>query len=204
MQRFKEYKKYTFLTGEIHLLKYSEVIGLPVICITTGKKLGVVNDITIDKSSRKIEAIIIENKKNDFSKKAILLDDIENIGSDAVIASKNYKLSSTKDLKGMPFINMKDRAGIYGLKVFSKTGRDMGIVKDVLFDPKTSLVEVVVLSDGLLSDLIRGRNILPLFGHVEFSDESLLVDSEAVSEISNTGGGLLNRLKENNERNDTY
>lgn len=191
-----------FETGEIYLLKYSEVIGLPVICITTGKKIGVVNDITVDTGSKKIEAIIIENKKNDFSKKAILTEYVENIGPDAVIVNNCSTFNNLKDLKGMPFNTFKGRTGIYGLKVFSKSGKDIGVIKDVLFDPETLLVEVVELSDGLLTDLIQGRNILPLFGHVEFSDESLLVGHEALSEISNTGGGLRNRLKENKERND--
>ena len=50
------------------------------------------------------------------------------------------------------------------------------------------------VSDGLLQDIITGRNILPLFGKVEFGEENILVDKEAVEEMLSNGGGLKKKL----------
>ena len=83
---------------------------------------------------------------------------------------------------------------IKGLKVYTKTGQDLGVVNDILFDQKTGTIEGVEVSDGVLQDIVLGRKVVPLFGKVEFSSESMLVDKEALDEMTSTGGGLIRIL----------
>jgi len=174
--------------GEIVLEKYSEVIGLPVICIENGKKIGIIKDVIFYPKGQEVTGFLLENKGYEITKKVILLKDVLNLGKDALIVNEGScikelrKVNKTQELKG--------KGNVKGLKVYSKSGKDLGLVKDVLFDHKTGVIEGVEISDGILQDIVQGRNILPLIGRVEFGEENILVEKEAVDEMTDTGGGL--------------
>jgi uncharacterized protein YrrD len=168
--------------------KYSEVIGLPVICINDGKKIGNIKDVIFCTTDKDVKAFLLERKGCQISSKAIALKDVLSLGKDALIVSDCTCAKSLNKLKGT--INFKNRTPIKGLKVYSRNGDELGIVGNILFDYKTGKIEGVEVSDGLLKDIVKGRNIVPLFGNVEFSEENILVEKEAVEEMMNTGGGL--------------
>mgnify|MGYP005840605977 CR=1 FL=1 len=172
--------------------RYSEVVGLPVICIDDGRRIGVVRDAVFCPVTREVRALILERKGYEIDHKVVLYEDILNLGRDAVVvngvscAVPMRKLEAGGRLKGRMKIN--------GLRIYSKSGKDLGTVKDILFDGSTGKIEGVEVSDGLVQDLVDGRNILPLFGKVEFSDEIILVDREAVEEMVSTGGGIRRKI----------
>lgn len=172
--------------------KYSEVIGLPVICIENGKKLGVIEDMIFCPKLKQIQALLLERKGYQIRKKVLLMKDIHRMGKDAVVVKDCTCLTDMKKAEAEKEI--KDKGNVLGLRIYTKTGEDIGVVKDVLFDYQTGTIEGVELSDGLFQDIIQGRNILPLFGKVEFGEENILVDREAVEEILTNGGGLRKKL----------
>lgn len=172
--------------------RYSEVVGLPVICIEDGKRIGIVCDIIFCPKKKEVKALLLERKGCEISMKAILLRDIASLGKDAVIVKDCTRVTKMRKLKDEELFI--DKGEVKGLRIFTKSGHDLGVVKDVLFDYKTGSIEGLEISDGLLQDIVQGRNILPLFGKVEFSEESILVDREAVEEMTTTGGGLKNIL----------
>ncbi|MDD4494185.1 MAG: PRC-barrel domain-containing protein, partial [Eubacteriales bacterium] len=89
---------------------------------------------------------------------------------------------------------------IRGCKVFSRSGQELGFVEDYLFDPSSGLIEGVELSDGIVQDVLKGRNTLPFVGNVEFAEESIIVGREAVEEMTSSGGGLLKRIEGRNSK----
>ena len=170
--------------------RYSEVLGLPAICLEDGKKVGVIKNIIFCPKKKKLLAFLLECRSYELSKKVILAEDIINLGKDAVIISDLKCLKDLRKIKNTDeFI---DKGEVIGLRVYSRSGEDMGIVKDVIFDYKTGSIEGVEISDGLMQDIVKGRSVLPLIGKVEFGEDVILADSEAVEEIMETGGGLKN------------
>ena len=171
--------------------KYSEVVGLPVICSDNGKLIGIIRNIIFNLDTRTVEAFVLEKTGLVNSRKVLYLKDVVRLGKDAVIIENDNCTISWKEAKSLVLRNENTLAGF---RVFSRSGKEMGIVKDVLFDYKTGLIEGVELSDSLFNDLMNGRNILPLFGKVEFGEDIILVDNEAVEEMTNTGGGIRNKF----------
>lgn len=170
--------------------RYSEVLGLPVICVEDGKKVGVVKNIIFCPKRKKLLAFLLECKSYELNKKVILSKDIVNLGKDAVLIKDLSSLQALRKVKNTDeFI---EKGEIIGLRVYSKAGEDMGIVKDVIFDYKSWTIDGVEISDGLIQDIVKGRSVLPLIGKVEFGESILLVDKEAVEEMTETGGGLKN------------
>lgn len=174
------------------MIKYSEVIGLPAISFDNGKNLGIVKDIIFCPKNKEIKAFLLERRNYEFHKRLVLYRDTVNLGRDALIVRSDSALKRLNDIESSGEI--KDKGEVLGLKVYTKSGEDLGTVKDVLIDYKNGLIEGVEVSDGLLQDIVKGRNIVPLFGKVEFSEDNILVGREALDEIESTGGGLRKRL----------
>ncbi|AEV69390.1 PRC-barrel domain-containing protein [Acetivibrio clariflavus] len=174
--------------------KYSEVLGLPVISLNNGKKVGNVKNIFFCPKKKKILAFLLECKSFEFNKKIIYTEDIINIGKDAVIIKDEDSLKDLKKTKNSH--EFTEKGEVIGLRVISKKGEDVGIVKDVIFDYKNNCIEGVEISDGLIHDLVKGRSVLPLIGKVEFGEEIILVGNDAVEEIMETGGGISNIIKD--------
>lgn len=168
--------------------KYSEIVGLPVFSAGSGKKLSDVTDIVFSKKKITITGLIAGNKVIPQSEKGIAFEDVVSMGRDAVMVKEDLILKKIdRDF-------LCDRLELIGLRVYTREGTNIGIVKDVLFDDRTGDVEGVEMSDGLFSDIVSGRNILPLFGGIEFNDECMFVGKEAYEEMLHDGGGLKNLL----------
>lgn len=178
------------------LQKYSEVIGLPVICADNGKKIANIKDVVFCPQKRSVLAFLLESRRYELKRKAVLTKDVLSLGRDALIINDCSCVADIKKLEKNQ--ELKDRGQLLGRRIYTKWGEDLGRVEDILFDHKNGSVEGVEISDGLLQDIIQGRKILPLFGKVEFGEDNILVDNEAVEEMMNTGGGLKRRLLQKN------
>ncbi len=175
------------------LKKYSEVLGLPVISSTDGLKIGTLKDIVFNRDNKGILAFLLEKGAYAVKGTVIMLENILSLGNDALIVDNPDNLLEFRRFKKM--YNLNERNNLRGLKIFTHSGEDLGMVQDILFDYRTGKVEGVQVSDGLVQDIIMGRNILPFFGKVEIGSSNILVEEEAVAEMISTGGGLRSRLE---------
>ncbi len=173
--------------------KYSDVLGLPVISAKNGMKIGTLKDVVFCKYNKGVLGFIIEKESHSIKGNVVMLQDVLSLGNDALIIEDSDNLIEYRKIKKTP--EMLERMQLRGFKIYTHSGNDIGIVKDILFDYKTGKVEGVQVSDGLLQDLLMGRNILPFLGKIEIGNENILVDNEAVEEMMNTGGGIRSRLE---------
>lgn len=175
--------------------RYSEVLGLPVICAANGKMLGIVKDIVFCPKERKVVAFLLERKGCEIRKRVVLIEDALSLGKDALIVDDVDSVKELRKVEDGP--EFKEKGDILGLRIYTKSGDDLGVVKDVLFDFTHGKIDGVEISDGLVQDIVKGRNVLPLIGKVEFGEENILVDSESVEEMMETGGGIKNIIEGN-------
>lgn len=174
------------------LHRYSEVLNLPVLCADSGKKAGVVKDIIFSLDNKEVKALLLEQKGLSLKKKVVFLNELLSLGGDAAIVNSS---SCVSDMDRAAYSEaFRDEGSLLGLKVYSKTGGELGVVKDVIFDYQTGKIESFEISDGLFQDVMQGRKLLPLFGKVELGEEFAIVGSEAVEEMEDTGGGIRNKL----------
>ncbi len=181
------------------LCRYSEVLNLPVICADNGRKAGIVKDILFSTGDRQVKALLLEQRRLSSKRRIIWFDDMVSLGDDAVIVGSSdcvadMDRTSFREAFGEETSPIGDEGGLIGTKVYSKAGDEVGVIRDVMFDPVTGRIEGFEISDGLLQDVIHGRKVLPLLGKAEFGREFAVVDKEAVDEMKETGGGIRNRL----------
>jgi len=160
---------------------------------------------TDERGSREYN-IALGQKRAEAVKRALVLLGVNeaqvesvSLGEDAVIVGSSNSVAdmdrtSFRETFGDETAPMGDEGGLIGTKVYSKAGSEVGVIRDVMFDPVTGRIEGFEISDGLLQDVIQGRKVLPLLGKTEFGREFAVVDNEAVDEMKETGGGIRNRL----------
>jgi uncharacterized protein YrrD len=179
------------------LHKISEVLGLPVFCKKEGKFAGTVKDLAFMRNGREFAGILVEPKSGySLTRRFIKKESVLKFESETIVIDT---AESIQNLRKSEFENRySDSVSIRGLKVFSRNGQELGFVEDFLFDPSTGYMEGIELSDGLVQDILRGRNTLPLLGNVEFAEESIFVGKEAIEEMTTSGKGLLKRIEGRN------
>ena len=171
------------------------MLGLPVISAHNGDKIGIIKDVVFDREDRSAKAYILEKGSYTFSGRVAMKESILNVGEDAVIIDC---LKSLKDYKKFKHCElMKKRLVLRGFKIYTRSGKDLGSVNDILFDQDSGVIEAIIVSDGLFQDIFTGRSTLPLIGKIEIGNDSILVEEEAAAEMTNNGGGLLKRLQRN-------
>lgn len=111
-------------------------------------------------------------------RKLIISEDIIKLGKDAVLVT-----SSSKDVINYnqdEFYQIKDK------EIYTKEGTNLGLVKDIRINEETGDIECFEISNGIISDIINGRVILPLIGKISFLDDCILVENEAFQEVITT------------------
>ncbi len=170
------------------MLKCNEVIGLPVIDSKQGVKMGAVKDVLFDIKTRKLKGILIEQNGYELKKKVIEKDNILSLGRDAIVVTEH---SCIKKMSNGEF---KKRFGkknsVRGYKIFSDSGDELGAVRDILFDFEYGIMEGVEITDGIMQDIIEGRNVIPLIGNVEFGKDQMIVGKQSLEEMISSGKGL--------------
>jgi uncharacterized protein YrrD len=133
-----------------------EIVGLPVIKLSTGKELGLVADLFWNHDQRKIKAISLDTGRVVSVVEPISVGDIAFMGQDAVTVSGEATTGGNADSD-----SDKSIGTVAGVMVVTDTGRNLGTLQDLVFDDNGELLVGYEVSGGLVGDFISGREVLP-------------------------------------------
>lgn len=158
------------------------LIGLPVLDHVSGKRLGTVRDVLVDRGWA-MRGIVLDYKSWFGSARYVDWRNVRTIGHDAVMVDGKSSVRRYKDVAGIYFLCYgKNR--LKGLPVISTEGIQMGHLEDVYFSQK--MEESIIgfeLSDGLLTDLVEGRRNIPVPEGAMRGDDMILVPVLPAGEI---------------------
>ncbi|MGE4282273.1 MAG: PRC-barrel domain-containing protein [Clostridia bacterium] len=177
------------------MLRFSTVIGLPVVSIKSGTKIAVVKDIIFDANTKKLVGLVVHCKKLMFNNKIILIEDIMSAGINAILIEDEDILISSEKLTQLPNTK-KYWEEFIGTPVYSDNGVNIGEIQDVSFDWELGLLEELEISDGVVQDLIEGRKILPALESIELEQGIVIIDTHNMNQLKNSGKGIKKFLLE--------
>lgn len=163
------------------LIRQSECTGLPIISFESSKIIGRVKEFLFVEDVRKFFGIMLDGEL--FNKdKVILSKNVIKIGKGAIIVDGEDVIKDLKNVLGYNqfLYQFRDK------EIYTKDGKNLGMVKDIRINEINGDVECLEISDGIISDLINGRGILPLIGKIAFSSDCILVENEAYQELQTT------------------
>lgn len=162
-----------------------DVIGLPVICVQTGKQIGQVTDLLLNEDWQ-VQAFLLGAAYWFQEATCVVWEDIIALGEDAVTVEredviKPFEAKSTWQLL------LGGSRRIKGLPLLTVNGQQLGVVEDVYLDAKLGKNVIgYELTEGFISDLKEGRKWLPMPDSVKVGEDALIVPvhaSEALEEI---------------------
>lgn len=161
--------------------KVSELIGMPVLDGDKDVIMGYVRDVFIDQKGKKILFCKIEKKRWRGIAEKLYFDDILSYGERALVVASVVPNKKAQDPEKNVLSMQED---ILDIEVISRKGQFGGILKDFIFNELTGNIEAGIISSGFIEDCVAGRKTFPVFGNISFSDDYLIVEQEAIDEIS--------------------
>ncbi len=161
--------------------KAQDVIGLPVLDTSSGKRIGNVKDIFFQ-ADGEIMGLSVE-AQGLFSKVLFLsFEHIGAIGHDAVTVGTDRFLS-TLDLEAVYGL-YTGKKSYKGLPIIATNGNELGHIEDVYFLEEMGKIIGYELSDGFFQDVTEGRKIIEHPPSLVIGEDAMIVPYDEIKEIS--------------------
>lgn len=134
-------------------------MGLPAFGLEDGRAAGRVADLLFSGRGERVIGLLL-GEGTWWRRRLIPYEEVAAIGPAAVMLRRPVVLR-TPDGPRLRRLRRRCAAPL-GLRVLSRDGRDLGIVDDIYFDPVGGAVVGYLVSQGLVSDVARGKGFLPL------------------------------------------
>ena len=165
------------------------ILGLPVICEQTGKRLGIAEDIQYDPGDKRIKGIIVAGTGYRSKTFSVDFDKIQAFGEVAIIVGDDCEKE----------INKKDQEDIVGRTIIRDDGQELGTISNVIFNPEDGHIEGYEISKGIIDDLMAGRSILSGDFQPHLGGDVIVIPAEQNIELKSNNRGILNILSDSNE-----
>ncbi|NSL50190.1 PRC-barrel domain-containing protein [Calidifontibacillus erzurumensis] len=154
---------------------FSSVKDLPVYSEVSGKELGRVYDLCLDKNGT-VNGLIIDPKGLLKKNKFIPLSEVSSFGLDGVMVKDEQKAERITDkLVGLYFLeNGKDH--IIGKPLVTTEGDKLGLVEDVYFLEEMGTIIGYEVTDGFFADMTEGRKVYKTKKPLTIGENILIVD----------------------------
>lgn len=162
--------------GGMALRRGKEIIGLPVIDLSSGQRVAEVKDLVCDQSEQRITALIVGRGNLWRKAKIITWESIYSVGTDAVTIASSNVIAPAAKLAG----NQHTGNRYLGKQVLTTSGQYLGRVDDIAVNQISGQIVGCVLTDGIVGDFISGRAIIPLVESAVMSADNMIVPDEPV------------------------
>lgn len=175
------------------MVRGKEITGLPILDQSEGRKLGSIKDIVLDISKREIVGFTVDT--GGFfgpGGKVLPMTEIKSIGPDAVMV-RDTDHEVIRDENDMPGIHeiMEEGHSIFGKKIVTRSGTELGEVTDIIVEPSNGKVEAYEISGGLAQDIGHGRSTVPLTDDFTAGEDAIIVPDETETRMrEGQEGGL--------------
>ena len=174
------------------LVKGKAVIGLNVVTIDTGTIVQTVKDIAYNPNTHRVEALFVKKAGVFAAAKAIHMDDVINIGQDAVIVHDASVIKSVKEINETIKALSDSKKYLVKTNVLTATGKELGKVTDIYFDSESGNVSTMEVSQGGLKTITEGKKSITPSNIVTIGADATIVSTytEMVLEAQGENAGL--------------
>lgn len=152
--------------------KSADVLDLTVITLAEGIKAGKVREVVIDTDSRAVAGFLIQSG-DWFKINGLPFSSVTSIGDDAIIVANADAIIDASQMEQMESLLSK-HVPLKDCTIFSKAGRVIGTVTEVLFNPENGkLISLQIQSP-------EGTAIedVPIDAVVTFGQNILIIDQD--------------------------
>jgi len=151
----------------------NELLGLPVINLSTGEQVGEVKDVVIDTVNYRLVGVLLSRAGWFHAGRGIPLGAMKNIGPGSITIEDETAIvnAETLTVQGRTILNEE----IIGKDLITADGNVMGTLSDILLDVNTGLLTGYEVSDSVIRDLLDGRSNIPLPPQQRIGEDAVIV-----------------------------
>lgn len=170
-----------------HVMRASDLIGLPVVAISSGEDVAEIRDVVYDSSAHELLGFTL-NKRGLFSgrlKDVLPAHALSAIGADAVMVADEAAITDSGTPRSLD--KPGDATSVLGNRVLSADGNELGEVVGVIVSTGSSPLAVGYEIDPTDS---KDSVFVPTSAQMALSDDNLLLPAEATAFIRNDLAGF--------------
>ena len=154
--------------------KAMNIIGLPVIVVDNGRKIGEVRDEML--GEWELKGLLLDPKYWFGSARVLPCEGIHSLGTDAVMLSDLEAVHHLGDFTEHGRLFLSGKKKLLGLPVVTLNGEQLGYIEDVYFDEKMERQIIgFELTDGFISDITEGRKIVMIDERSQLGEDAVIV-----------------------------
>ncbi len=185
----------------MNLIRGNNVIGLTVVSINNGKKVAKIKDIVYDPRDQRVKAFLLDEGGWFTDARILLIEDIRSIGQDAVMIEGPELIKKASEITERVASIAKDDNLLTRTVLITDTGKKLGSVSDIVFDPVSGIVEELEVSQGI-KNFQSGKKTVHINQIITVGEDATIVKEGVEGEFirqSNERGmkGAFNRFSEN-------
>lgn len=158
-----------------------DVLGLPIVAVSSGKQLGIVRDLLFDDRQR-LFGLLVESKSWIKRRRYIPREHIVSFGPDAVTVDSEDAVEPLEETYDEVVGVCSGKHKLKGLPVLTVTGSELGRLENVYFLEEMGTLIGYELTDGFLTDLKEGRKTLHPAERLTWGDDALIVPDDVTPE----------------------
>lgn len=171
-----------------NLIKANSIIGLPVITTVDGKNIHSVKEIIYDGRDNKVKAIVVDEKGWFHNAKIILIDDIQSIGTDAVLVYDSSMITDADDQNDDVISSIvNDDNFLTKNEVITEGGKKLGRVTDIYFNFPGGNVDAIEVSEGFIKNIRSGTKKVQISDIITIGENNLIVKEYAQDHFDEQG-----------------
>jgi len=148
------------------------IIGLPVISLAEGVRVGEVKDVVFDPDGRKIAALVITEASWRQDAEIIPMDKVRSFGRDAVTIHALDGLIGARTDRDLNRLFASD-VKLDGLLVMTEGGNYLGILEEIIVGLHGEMIAYEI-STSFAEDVQQGKSLIP-------ADEAVTVGRDVAS-----------------------
>ncbi len=174
--------------------KSKRFASMPVISLEEGQHIGIVRELVIDPTGKKVAALIIEQKGWFKEQRFIPYSKVHSVGADAITIEKS---SGVQKAAGLPEIVklLRNRIKITGARIVAENGTVLGHVDEYYVDVESGTIAGLEFSGNFINNMIKGRAFLDIDYIRTMGKEVIVVTNESVENAFKLDGGLQETIK---------
>lgn len=157
------------------MIRYKQLITLKVIDKNLNRPIGRIKDVLYSADYRKVDYLIVKN--NNLLKNKIIIDynSISFQNNNKIIYNKTIDIIDFKMDKYIE--NAKEGYKLIDKEIKNEVGECIGFVRDVVIDRENGKVDGFIITEGLIEDLLKGRNYIPLLDTIYIDENCIYIPS---------------------------
>jgi uncharacterized protein YrrD len=157
------------------VIRYKQLITLKIIDKNSKETIGKIEDVIFSKDYKTVDYLIIKNGNLIKNKAIIRYDDIEFINNNQIIYKKDIR--QLKEKLERNIYSEYEGSQIFKKEIKDENGECIGFVRDIVINKENGKVDGFIITEGLIEDLIKGRNYLPLLDNIVIDEKAINIRS---------------------------